>query len=143
MILRILHCLRGPSLICRLAPDCPSSLYAARVSNNTLASAASDADKLAGKAAVFSQLRADYQRWRDARWQGTGPYDHWFAGELNNARLLPFGLYDQWIPAFAELYRTSGSWPAFYQAVERLANLSDSERTAALLALLERGAERS
>ena len=107
------------------------------------ASAASDADKLAGKAAVFSQLRADYQRWRDARWQGTGPYDHWFAGELNNARLLPFGLYDQWIPAFAELYRTSGSWPAFYQAVERLGNLSDSERTAALLALLERGAERS
>ncbi|MGB3595972.1 MAG: aminopeptidase [Pseudomonas neustonica] len=106
------------------------------------ASAASDADKLAGKAAVFSQLRADYQRWRDARWQGTGPYDHWFAGELNNARLLPFGLYDQWIPAFAELYRTSGSWPAFYQAVERLGNLSDSERTAALLALLERGAER-
>ncbi len=101
------------------------------------ASESSDADKLTAKAAVFSTLRADYQHWRDAHWEGTGPYDHWFAGELNNARLLPFGLYDHWTPAFGLLYARSGGWPDFYQRVESLGELPDAERAAALEQLLE------
>ena len=105
------------------------------------ASESSDADKLTAKAAVFSTLRADYQHWRDAHWQGVGPYDHWFAGELNNARLLPFGLYDQWIPAFAQVYAQSRDWPDFYRRVEALGELPDAQRNESLQNLLQRAAE--
>ncbi|SDS64526.1 Predicted aminopeptidase [Halopseudomonas sabulinigri] len=104
------------------------------------ASEASDSAKLAGKAKVFSQLRADYRQWRDQHWQGVAPYDHWFAGELNNARLLPFGLYDQWIPAFAQLYAQSSDWPDFYRRVEALGALPEAQRATALQRLLEASA---
>ncbi|MEH6491856.1 aminopeptidase [Halopseudomonas sp.] len=104
------------------------------------ASKRADADKLAGKAAVFAQLRSDYQAWRDQHWQGVGPYDHWFAGELNNARLLPFGLYDQWVPAFAQLYAASSGWPDFYQRVAALGELPPTAREARLQQLLQRAA---
>ncbi|MEH6566815.1 MAG: aminopeptidase [Halopseudomonas sp.] len=100
------------------------------------ASDLADADKLAGKAAVFAQLRDDYQAWRNAHWQGAGPYDHWFAGELNNARLLPFGLYDQWVPAFAQLYAQSSGWADFYRRVAELGELAPAQRSAALRQLL-------
>lgn len=106
------------------------------------ASEVSDSAKLAGKAKVFSQLRGDYQQWRDANWQGVGPYDHWFAGELNNARLLPFGLYDQWIPALAQVYAQSSDWPDFYQRVEALGELPDEQRNEALQNLLKAAADK-
>src|SRR3546814_7345312 len=55
---------------------------------------------------------------------------------LNNARLLPFGLYDQWVPAFAALFQQKGGdWLAFYAAVEKLGSLPIDERKAALKAL--------
>ena len=57
---------------------------------------------------------------------------------MNNARLLPFGLYDQWVPAFAALFRQSGGdWVKFYAAVEKLGALEATERKAALKALAE------
>lgn len=31
-------------------------------------------------------------------------YDGWFARVLNNANLLPVGLYDEWVPAFSALF---------------------------------------
>jgi predicted aminopeptidase len=35
---------------------------------------------------------------------------------LNNAKVLPFGLYEQWLPAFAVLFkRVGGDWPRFFQ----------------------------
>jgi len=104
------------------------------------ASEATDSAKLAGKAEVFSQLRADYQQWRDAHWQSVAPYDHWFAGKLNNARLLPFGLYDQWIPAFAQVYAQSRDWPDFYRRVAALGELPQAQRSAALQQLLAQDA---
>ncbi|OLF51389.1 aminopeptidase [Pseudomonas chlororaphis] len=89
------------------------------------------------KAAEFEQLRRDYQQMKDSQWHGDSRYDFWINAPLNNARLLPFGLYDQWVPAFAALFKqVGGEWPAFYQAVEKLGGLPAMERKAALKALM-------
>ena len=60
------------------------------------------------KAAEFERLRSDYRQLRDSQWGGDKRYDTWINLPLNNARLLPFGLYDQWVPAFAALFRQEG-----------------------------------
>nr|MBO2509636.1 aminopeptidase [Gammaproteobacteria bacterium] len=92
--------------------------------------------KRAGKAAEFERLRAEYRRLRDGEWQGDRRYDAWMAAPLNNARLLPFGLYDQWVPAFAALYRQAGDWAAFYARAAALGRLPVEERQRTLRALL-------
>ncbi|MGX4729664.1 aminopeptidase, partial [Pseudomonas corrugata] len=76
------------------------------------------------KAQAFERLRAEYAQLRDSQWAGDKRYDAWVYAPLNNARLLPFGLYDQWVPAFAALFRQeSGDWVAFYAAVKKLGKL--------------------
>ncbi|TNF85697.1 aminopeptidase [Pseudomonas sp. ICMP22404] len=88
------------------------------------------------KLQAFERLRAEYAQLRDSQWAGDKRYDAWVYAPLNNARLLPFGLYDQWVPAFAALFRQeSGDWVAFYAAVEKLGKLPMDERKAALKAL--------
>ncbi|RON59944.1 aminopeptidase [Pseudomonas fluorescens] len=90
------------------------------------------------KAAEFERFRHDYRLMRDSRWAGDKRYDAWVNAPLNNARLLPFGLYDQWVPAFAALYRqVGGDWLRFYSEVERLGGLQVAERKAALKALAQ------
>ena len=74
----------------------------------------------AGKQAEFERLRSEYRVLRDTRWQGDKRYDAWINAPMNNAKLLPFGLYDQWVPAFAALFReVGGDWAVFYQRVDR------------------------
>lgn len=100
------------------------------------ASGGADSALRAGKAAEFERLRAEYRQLRQGQWGGVGYYDGWIDSPLNNAKLLPFGLYDQWVPAFAGLFAQAGaSWPAFYRQVERLAGLSAEARGQALQAL--------
>ncbi|MHC8323031.1 aminopeptidase [Pseudomonas sp. GB2N2] len=90
------------------------------------------------KAAEFEQLRADYRQLRDSQWAGDKRYDAWINAPMNNARLLPFGLYDQWVPAFAALFKQkNGDWVLFHASVERLGALPVDERKAALKALAE------
>ncbi|WP_263143695.1 aminopeptidase [Pseudomonas sp. RIT-PI-AD] len=85
------------------------------------------------KQAEFDRLRRDYRTLRDEHWQGYSGYDTWIEGPLNNAKLLPFGLYDQWVPAFAALFaEVDGDWPRFYGRVEALGELSDASRQRAL-----------
>lgn len=85
------------------------------------------------KADEFERLRHEYRQMRDSQWAGDKRYDAWMNAPMNNARLLPFGLYDQWVPAFAALFRqASGDWVKFYAAVERLGALPVGERKAAL-----------
>ncbi|MNJ76737.1 hypothetical protein D3C77_740810 [compost metagenome] len=56
---------------------------------------------------------------------------------MSNAKLLPFGLYDQWVPAFAAVFReVGGDWARFYQRVEQLGRLPIEERKAALRRLM-------
>lgn len=84
----------------------------------------------ARKAAVFGELRQHYAQLRDREWGGKGWYDRFFdAAPLNNARLLPFGLYDDEIPAFEVLFADSGhDWRRFFDAAERLAALDVEQR---------------
>lgn len=81
------------------------------------------------KAAEFERLRKEYRDLRDQRWPGDKRYDAWINSPLNNAKLLPFGLYTQWVPAFEALFKkVNGDWPAFYAEVERLGALPMVER---------------
>jgi predicted aminopeptidase len=83
----------------------------------------------AAKQAEIAAFRERYRQWRDTNWPDHHRYDAWVAAPINNARLLPFGLYDQWKPAFAALFRQAeGQWPLFYADVRRLAKLSKDER---------------
>lgn len=93
------------------------------------ASDASDAEKLQRKQQIFKQLRADYTHLRDTQWHGDHSYDDWFATPLNNAKLLPFGLYDRAVPAFAALFeRCDGDWVRFYAAVRSIGDESSADR---------------
>lgn len=93
------------------------------------------------KRGEFDRLRAHYEQLRDSQWAGDKRYDAWVYAPLNNARLLPFGLYDQWVPAFAQLFKQAhGDWSGFYKSVERLGRLPSGERQAALTLLMDAGA---
>ena len=83
-------------------------------------------------------FRARYTVWRDQQWHGDHRYDRWVAEPINNASLLPFGLYDQWTPAFAALFqRANGNWPAFYDRVRAMAAEPPAQRKGALEALMK------
>lgn len=89
------------------------------------------------KAAEFDRLRSDYRTLRDQQWSGDKRYDAWINAPLNNAKLLPFGLYDQWVPAFEALFKkVNGDWLAFYSEVERLGALPIAERKVQLSRLM-------
>ena len=101
------------------------------------ASGEDDAAMAAGKRREIADFRIRYEQWRQSNWPDDHHYDAWVARPINNARLLPFGLYDQWTPAFAALFeRAGGNWPSFYAQVRRLARESRERRTSALRALL-------
>jgi predicted aminopeptidase len=84
----------------------------------------------------FERLRADYFHLRDSQWHGHGIGDEWIGGEMNNAKLLPFGLYHRWVDAFAALFaQTGGDWPKFYEAADRVGRLDAPARTTTLTQL--------
>jgi len=84
----------------------------------------------------IERLRADYFRLRDTQWDGKGGYDDWIKSDINNAKLLPFGLYRRWVPAFTVLFaRQSGDWTSFYAAAGKIAHLDSAARTKALSGL--------
>ena len=92
------------------------------------------------KQAEFQRLRGEYAVLRDGPWRGDARFDAWFARPLNNARLLPFGLYEQWVPAFAALFaEAGGDWPRFHAEVAELAALGEGARRERLAALQARG----
>ncbi|HEX7043741.1 MAG TPA: aminopeptidase [Burkholderiales bacterium] len=94
------------------------------------------ADKRAGKAQIFAQLRAEYAEIKATRWNGYAGYDHWFAQDLNNAHLVSLGMYHRHVPAFQNLLaRHEGDLLAFYRDAESLGDLPPVERVAALEAL--------
>jgi predicted aminopeptidase len=90
------------------------------------------------KAEEFERLRSAYRRLRDSQWGGDKRFDSWVYAPMNNARLLPIGLYDQWVPSFEALFRqVKGDWPAFFVAVEKMGGLPKDERKAALERLMK------
>src|SRR5690606_30963578 len=90
------------------------------------------------KQAGFEGLPRHYRTLRQHHWRGPGRYDAWIESPLNNAKLLPFGLYDQWVPAFAALFRREGrDWQAFYAAVATLGRLPEADRLSRLESLMQ------
>ena len=97
------------------------------------ASDLSDAVKLQRKQQTFAEMRREYEHLRDTAWHGYDSYDHWFDTPLNNAKLLPFGLYDRGVPAFSALFKQcGGDWTRFYAAVRRIGNEPAKQRDAFL-----------
>jgi predicted aminopeptidase len=97
------------------------------------ASNAPDPEKRAGKAQAFAGLRREYEHLRDTAWHGSRDYQHWFDGPLNNAKLVPFGLYDRGVPEFAALFERCGrNWARFYAAVRKLGGEPAKQRDAFL-----------
>jgi predicted aminopeptidase len=96
----------------------------------------------AAKAAEIAAFRERYARLR-ASWPSDDRYDAWIAKPINNARLVPFGLYDRWVPAFDALFRQSDeNWERFYTRVEALARLGAQERRRELDARVPVSADR-
>ena len=92
----------------------------------------------AGKQREIAAFRERYRRWQQHDWPRDHRYDAWVAEPINNARLLPFGLYERWTPAFAELFRREQrDWPAFYAGVRALARLPATQRGRQLQELLD------
>ena len=101
------------------------------------ASGVDDAAMAAGKQREIEAFRKRYEQWREQSWPRDHRYDVWVAQPINNARLLPFGLYDQWTPAFGTLFqRAERNWPAFYAEVRKLAREPQVQRDHAMQALL-------
>ena len=97
-------------------------------------SSATEAEKRAGKAMAFGEMRADYERLK-AGWDGVPAFDRWFAGGANNAGIAAAGLYSDRVPQFrALLAADGGDLPRFYESVKKLASLPKTEREAALAA---------
>lgn len=100
---------------------------------------ASGADEEAmdqGKQREIGAFRTRYSAWRDQYWPDDHRYDTWVAQPINNATLLPFGLYDQWTPAFATLFKQAqGQWRLFYARVRALARQPKAQRESSLRVL--------
>jgi predicted aminopeptidase len=94
-----------------------------------------EAERRAGKAAIFAELSRSYGEMRQS-WGGFGGFDRFFAQGPNNAMLASIAAYSGKLPAFrALLKRQGGDLPAFYQEVKRLAARPRAERDAVLNAL--------
>jgi predicted aminopeptidase len=98
------------------------------------ASDATEADKRAGKAMAFAEMRIEYERMK-AGWDGAPGFDRWFTAGANNAGIAAAGLYADRVPQFAALLRAEGGdLPRFYGRVKELAGLPKPERDASLAA---------
>jgi predicted aminopeptidase len=90
----------------------------------------------AAKAAEIEAFRVDYRRWRSGEGQDRPAYDGWVEAPIDNAKLLPFGVYDQWVPAFEALFAAvDGDWERFHAQAAELARLPAEQRRARLSAL--------
>ncbi|MCU0896269.1 MAG: aminopeptidase [Burkholderiales bacterium] len=95
-----------------------------------------DADKRAGKAQLFAEMKSDYAALK-AGWGGFAGYDPYFA-DPNNAFLASIATYNELVPAFrALLAQEGGDLPRFYAAARALADLPAAERDARLAALAQ------
>ena len=76
----------------------------------------------------FAALRESYAALRE-QWGGHGPFDPWFAQDINNAHLASIATYYACVPGFErELKAVGGDLPAFYRRVRQLAKLDQAQR---------------
>ncbi|MEP6482992.1 MAG: aminopeptidase [Rudaea sp.] len=97
------------------------------------ASSLPDADMRRRKQEEIEQLRSEYRALRDGPWHGDTGYGAWMNADINNAKLLPFGIYNTWVDAFAALYKKeNGDWSKFFEAAAVIGKLKPDARSAAL-----------
>jgi predicted aminopeptidase len=83
------------------------------------------------KKIAFETFKNDYAQLKKS-WGGYAGYDAWVAG-ANNASFALQAAYDEWVPGFEALFERNGhDWSRFYDAVQRLAQLSSPERSSVL-----------
>lgn len=93
------------------------------------------------KAAAIAAFRMMYRDWRAGEGADRPAYDRWVEAPIDNAKLLPFGLYDHWVPAFEALFaEVDGDWAAFHARAAEIARLDTAERRAELTRRLDRSA---
>ncbi len=86
----------------------------------------------AAKRVELDNALEEYQALKKA-WGGFDGFDSFFAGGLNNAKLVSVSTYQDLVPAFQGLLaRLDNNLPDFYRAVDRIASLPPAERLAAL-----------
>lgn len=96
------------------------------------ASDLADNEKRSRKAAAFAELKAEYEVLKQS-WGGFAGYDRFFAGELNNAHIVPVATYSELVPAFRRLLaENKGDFPHFYTAVREIGGLGREKRAARL-----------
>jgi predicted aminopeptidase len=100
------------------------------------ASERSDDDKRRERTAAIAAFRADYALWRAGDGRDRPAWDAWVAAPIDNAKLLPFGLYDQWVPAFEAVFdEVEGDWSRFHAKAAVLAAMPAPQRAERLDAL--------
>jgi len=105
--------------------------------------ARSPSEKMALKSKAMQDFRSAYAELK-ASWGGYSGYDTWVA-QANNAAFGAQAAYDALVPGFEALFEREGRhWPAFYDAVRRLARLPEAERARQLkmLAAQQHGSPR-
>lgn len=96
------------------------------------ASSGGEAAKRAAKQHILTQLREHYRELRQG-WGGYTGYDHWFAQDLNNAKLAGVSTYHRQVPAFLALFEREGrDFAAFCRAAEVIGQLPPPAREARL-----------
>lgn len=91
------------------------------------------------KRETFVDMKKEYQTLKK-KWGGYTGYDLWFSKPLNNARLVPIGVYHDFVPAFNKiLARENGDLKAFYDSCRALAGENKTERRRRLTSILSTG----
>jgi predicted aminopeptidase len=97
-----------------------------------------DTVKLQLKKEIIDGMRAKHEQLKAQR-GGKSRYEHWFANEINNAKLNTVAAYYTLVPAFRALLKANGDdMERFYHAVEKLGKLPKEQRHAALKASLQK-----
>lgn len=98
-----------------------------RALEDNYARAASSAEKIKQKEAIFQTVKEDYQVLK-AAWGGYSGYDRWFAEPLSNAHLASVATYHDFVPGFRALLMREKSFSRFYDSVRALAALDKEAR---------------
>ena len=94
------------------------------------------ADVLAQRQNYLAQIQSCYEK--NKAMLGGGRYDNLMRSRFNNAFLVSLGTYEDFFPAFGQLFRqVRGDWSEFYIQVAVLAKLSANDRAFELAQLLQ------
>jgi predicted aminopeptidase len=90
-------------------------------------SAADDGQKRLRKAAIFQDLKNDYQVLK-ITWNGYAGYDRWFDEPLSNAHLASVATYHDLVPGFRGMLQQAKNFDAFYIKVKVIAQFDIAGR---------------